>query len=472
MEYVRPVVSGFFPLDEELDLEEGWLSPRSQEQLVHLAIWMPFERATQMLAELTGVQASEATARRRSYRVGKAALEVETARASGPSPEVPEEIRKTKHIISPDGAMVPLVHGQWAEVKTVAVARVDEGKEGKEVHSTHLSYFSRMLDAASFTEQASAELIRRGIDQIELVCAAMDGAEWIDGFLDWLCPLALRILDFPHAAEYVNEIGKLAQAAGSELPEGWLKAQLHTLKHDGPVAVLGELRRLRDGHPLIEEMSKKLTYLEKREARMQYQEYRAQGWPIGSGIVESGNKVVMQARLKGPGMHWAPPHVNPMLALRCGACSDRWDETYEQAHIHHQKQRVIKRNERRDRRYQQNLQVLNIFLLMCKWRSSRPEPIAVVAIPPFEKHVDTLVSPDVHSSSISIPHLEQPSDTLILPGVHNTTIAIPSLENISATPSLSAIHNTTVTISPPEKHSNPLRPSATHPWRQRLLAKK
>jgi hypothetical protein len=44
--------------------------------------------------------------------------------------------------------------------------------------------------------------------------------------------------------------------------------------------------------------------------------YRTSGWPIGSGSVESGHKLLMQARLKGPGMHWRPEHVNPMLALR------------------------------------------------------------------------------------------------------------------------------------------------------------
>lgn len=56
-----------------------------------------------------------------------------------------------------------------------------------------------------------------------------------------------------------------------------------------------------------------MTSLEKREARMQYPHYQAAGWPIGSGIVESGNTVVMQARLKGAGLHWAPAHVNPLL---------------------------------------------------------------------------------------------------------------------------------------------------------------
>jgi hypothetical protein len=32
----------------------------------------------------------------------------------------------------------------------------------------------------------------------------------------------------------------------------------------------------------------------------------------------------MQARLKGPGMHWAPANVNALLALRAAACNDRW----------------------------------------------------------------------------------------------------------------------------------------------------
>ena len=108
--------------------------------------------------------------------------------------------------------------------------------------------------------------------------------------------------------------GQLAQAAGTAFPHDWLTKHLHALKHQGPEAVLHEVRRLRDEHPAVEEISKKVTYLEKREARMQSPHSQAAGWPIGSGMVESGNKVVMQARLKGAGMHWAPAHVNPLLA--------------------------------------------------------------------------------------------------------------------------------------------------------------
>jgi hypothetical protein len=441
---------------------------------VHLAIWMPFERATEMQAELTGVQTSEATARRRSYRVGEAALEVEKARANSPAPEVPEEIRKAKHIVSPDGAMVPLLHGQWAEEKHGG-GGTSGGRQarGGDSQRRPLLFLAHARCEKQDASRQTRNCFDEGLKSLEQVSAVMDGAEWIDGFVDWLCPhVLLRILDFPHAGEYVNEIGKLTQAAGSVLEDGWLKSHLHDLKHDGPATVLEELRELRDRHPQVEEIGKKLGYLEKRETRMQYPLYQAQGWPIGSGIVESGNKVVMQARLKGPGMHWAPPHVNPLLALRCGACSNRWDETYKQAHNHHQKQRVIERNECRDRRYLQNLQVLNIFLLMCKWRSSKPEPIAAVPIPPSEKHVDNLASPDARNPAIHILHTDHQSVTLSLSDASNTTITMPSLERTSSTPSMSTIHNTTIPISSTEKLSNSHRPSATHPWRRRLLAKK
>ena len=70
------------------------------------------------------------------------------------------------------------------------------------------------------------------------------------------------------------------------------------------------------------------SYLEKRENQLQYPQFQADGWPIGSGIVESGNKLVVEVRLKGAGMHWAGENVNPMLAIRNILCSDRWKEDW------------------------------------------------------------------------------------------------------------------------------------------------
>ena len=71
-----------------------------------------------------------------------------------------------------------------------------------------------------------------------------------------------------------------------------------------------------------------LEYLEKRRAQIRYAEFRAQGYPIGSGAVESANKLVVEARLKGSGMHWAREHVNPMAALRTVVCNGRWEEVW------------------------------------------------------------------------------------------------------------------------------------------------
>ena len=131
-----------------------------------------------------------------------------------------------------------------------------------------------------------------------------------------------------HAAEYVNEIAQAVQAAGGRLPATWLAGVLHRLKQQGPERVLRHLAWLaaRYPNPTIQE---KLTYLQKREAHMQYPMYQEAGWPIGSGSVESANKVVVEARLKGAGMRWERHNVNPMLVLRNAVCNRRWQETWQ-----------------------------------------------------------------------------------------------------------------------------------------------
>ena len=50
------VGEAFFPLDEELGLVSGGLTPRGEETLVRLASWMPFEQAREMLQDLVGMR--------------------------------------------------------------------------------------------------------------------------------------------------------------------------------------------------------------------------------------------------------------------------------------------------------------------------------------------------------------------------------------------------------------------------------
>lgn len=291
---------------------------------------MPFAPAAQMVARFTGVQISEATARRLTEVVGRAGVAVQQAAVDWLLDELPPVPAGAEQaVVSVDGAMVPLRGGEWAEVKTLVVGEVTAMEEpsplASEVRTRALSYCSRLADIEQFNAAVLGELHRRGIERAGQVASVSDGAEWIQGFVDLHCPQAVRILDFAHAAQRIALIG---QTLAPDNPT-WLAPRLHRLKHDGPEPLLAELREevaaLAQPPP---EVAEALAYLEKRVVQLQYPAFQAAGWPIGSGIVESANKLVVEARLKGAGMHWARPNVNPLLVLRTAACNDRWDEAW------------------------------------------------------------------------------------------------------------------------------------------------
>ncbi len=373
MEPAPRVGQVFSPLDEELDLLPGCLTPRQQEHLAHLAIWMPFERAVQMLERVLGVQVSEPTVRRGTERAG-ACYEARQTAQSQQSAQVPRQVPiSEKQVVSTDGAYVPLVGGQWAEVRTAAIGEVKEegtAQGHEEVKTSQISYFSRMTDAMTFGELAEVEMQRRGVSQAKAVCAVTDGADWIQGFVDLHRPDAVRILDFAHAAEHVSLLIEALEHAGVPLPAQVLKRSLHILKHRGPRLLLRWCERLPASLAQDEEVHKHLHYLGKRESMMQYPLYQQHGWPIGSGMVESANKVVVQARLKGAGMHWEASHVNPLLALRAAVCNQRWEEAWQDS-LNEQRALVkSKRHARAVARVQSQLSSFVVLLL----RFSPPPP--------------------------------------------------------------------------------------------------
>src|SRR2546428_10959391 len=163
-----PAGRGFFPLDEELGLLPGSLTPRLHEHLVRLGSWMEFDPAATLLAALTGAQVTEATARRQTEAAGAILVawqEQEVARLERACPPAPAG--PAKQFFSADGAFVPLVHAEWAEVKTLALgvigAPVYQEKQGEWVAPTReLSYFSRLADADTFGRLALGETQRRG----------------------------------------------------------------------------------------------------------------------------------------------------------------------------------------------------------------------------------------------------------------------------------------------------------------------
>jgi hypothetical protein len=244
---------------------------------------MPYESARELLEDVLGVQVRKATARRATLHTGQAALalwEGEGERLKQEAPQAPAGA--DKQAMSGDGAMVHLVGGEWGEVKTLALGQVTRNQRG-EVCTQQLTSCSCLGDAASFAGAVWVETQRRGLERASEVCAVQDGAEWLQGLVDYHRADTVRILDFAHAAEYINEIGQAVQAAGGRWPVSWLEGVLHRLTQQSPTS---------------------------QEA----------GWPIGSGSVESANKLVVEARLKGAGMRWERQNVNPMNETHPSEC--------------------------------------------------------------------------------------------------------------------------------------------------------
>lgn len=357
----RNVGRVFFPLDEELALLPGRLAPRQQSHLVQLASWMPFRNARQVLADLLGVQVSAETTRRLCEHVGKQVEEVQTVVAQEPWQADPsQEKNRLRLVLSADGAMVSLRAGEWAEVRTLAIGEVPDRPAERApaplapVHVQKLSYFSRLTDAASFTDLAEVETRRRHLVQAKEVCAVMDGAEWLQAFVEIHRADAVRILDFPHAAEHLAQLLEALNTSGLTFPPQILKRCLHVLKHRGPQALARMATRLTEAQAGREEVREHLGYLSKRLPLMQYLLFRRAGWPIGSGMVESANKLVVQARLKGTGMRWERKNVNPMLVLRNGICNERWQETWQTA-SQQRRTLLIERRHQRTRQRQEAL---------------------------------------------------------------------------------------------------------------------
>src|SRR6266508_6018262 len=119
----RPAGPGFFPLDDELGLRAGQLTPRLQEGLVRLSTHIPsFAKAATEFAFWTQVAVHRTTA----ARITAAASATAGARPTAAATRI-----LTTHPLPPPGpaqlvcsvagAMVPLVHGGWADARTLAV---------------------------------------------------------------------------------------------------------------------------------------------------------------------------------------------------------------------------------------------------------------------------------------------------------------------------------------------------------------
>jgi len=74
-------------------------------------------------------------------------------------------------------------------------------------------------------------------------------------------------------------------------------------------------------------LAQNVGYFTRHQNHMRYPEYRAKGWPIGSGVTEAAVKQ-FNKRVKGTEQFWHEETVEPILMLRAAWISqdERWDK--------------------------------------------------------------------------------------------------------------------------------------------------
>ncbi|GAC1639869.1 MAG: hypothetical protein NVS4B2_29360 [Chloroflexota bacterium] len=300
--------------------------------MVRLGARLPFAVVAEEMGRLFGVAVSPDTVRRLTEEAGAVLAGIEERELERLEHDAPDEpVGPAVQQVSADGCLVSLTTGRWTEVRTLAIGTVDQETGEPSVHD--ITYFSRQGSADAFIRHATLPTAERGTRQAGTVAAVMDGATWLQELIDEQCPAAVRILDFPHAVGYLHTAAHAAYGAESQEAEQWLDTWVPRVKTEEPEVILTALRALPT--PTQEAATAKGTairYLGSRREQIRYAAFRKQGLPIGSGMVESAGKLVVEARMKGSGMHWAPRHLTPLLALRSRLCSGQWDEVWPRIH--------------------------------------------------------------------------------------------------------------------------------------------
>lgn len=300
--------------------------------MTRLGSRLPYREAQEELKMMWRLTVSSGAIRRATLGYGRIAEQLVAEEVERIERKAPRPTAKPKQLVmSTDGAFVQLTNGEWREVKTTTFGEFESQWNPKrkqvEVKTKQLSYFSRVEPAERFSRSALFEWQQRGGENAQRVVAVNDGAVWIQAFIDYHCPRAIRVLDFAHAQSYLAAIGKAVYGADSQAFTAWYAAASQQLAHKPPQRTVADLRLLQAQHdPNGEnaEIAQAIQYLDSRLALIDYPHFRRQQLPIGSGIAESGNKVVMQRRMKQAGMRWAESSLNPMLALRNILCNQRW----------------------------------------------------------------------------------------------------------------------------------------------------
>ena len=315
-----------------------------------------FAEAKKTVKRFLGMDVSPQTIENVCLRRGRRVIASETRALTEPH-RVKVEDRAERIVIGADGVLIGRVdpahrtrrsekrgkvpgkkalQNFWTEVKTCVVYCVDT--VGKAVGRK--TYYATQSGHESFGHKIVTEAKRRGAELARELIFIGDGAKWIWNLCAREFPKAIQVLDWYHAVEHLWDVGRAYFGEGSDFVTQWVKSREGELYGGKVGAVIEALKAMAEkvGRPPegADETDRRVVlwrnvgYFEENACRMKYDEYRARGIPIASGVVESACKHVVASRLKGPGMRWDEEGAECILHLRTLELNDRWDAFWEQ----------------------------------------------------------------------------------------------------------------------------------------------
>ncbi|HHV63296.1 MAG TPA: ISKra4 family transposase [Firmicutes bacterium] len=326
--------ASWVPLDERLGLSGCDFSEGVVEKISYCCAELPFESASEMMERLTGIAISTKEAQILSEGIGREmGKELEIRAEVAMKDGIDSDSRPERLYVAIDGVMLQDRDG-WHEVEVGSVydtVKVTNARGEEEEVANTVTHVAVRGTPDDFTPQLCAETQVRGEEHAKEIIALGDGAFWIWNIVNSYFPEAVQIIDWYHASEHVWSLGRVLYEDDEQRCRDWVDQGLELLK-EGKVEEL--ISRLKTMEGLCDEAASErdrlVKYLEDNRNRMRYDEYLARGYHIGSGVVESACKNVVQIRHKRPGMRWSTAGAQEVLNLRVFLLNGRWDRFWRE----------------------------------------------------------------------------------------------------------------------------------------------
>ncbi len=331
---------GHAPMDKQLGInEEHKITKAVEETVTDFAQMMPFDEASKTMKKYLGIDICAAMIQDISENVGRKLFEKEKQEASDlynnqfkAIENIRDEDKKGRLYIEVDGSMVLIKGIGWKEIKLGIVFSdnmiINKNKPRHII--AEKEYVAHLGSAEEFKKLLWYTAVKNGCERVKEVVIIGDGAQWIWNIAQELFPSAVLILDFYHFSEHVNDCAKVIYEDGNEDKGKWIDKIITGIK-DGKVdETINSINpdTYKD-KSIAEEVMGLKNYLLNNRSRINYKDFEDKGYFIGSGAIESGNKCVIQARLKGAGMRWSIAGAQQIATLRAAKKSKHWDKVQE-----------------------------------------------------------------------------------------------------------------------------------------------